>query len=121
MILPPMGTVVAGVNTRTGWTEAPAICDPRVMESKTSPVMADAFTPGVRSTSTFDDILKPPVTAARAPPSFSPVRVMVIDAVPDSAPAVVRTMVVLKAVTAEEVAVKAASGKLTTFVTSPKK
>ena len=121
MILPPMGTVVAGVNTSTGWTEAPAICDPRVMESKTSPVMADAFTPGVISTSTLDDILKPPVTAARTLPSFSPVRVMVIDAVPDELPEVARMTVVLESVTAEEIAVKAVFGKLTTFVTEPKK
>ena len=116
-----MGTVVKGVNTRMGCTEAPAICDPMVMESKMSPVMADASTPGVRSTSTIDDILKPPVTAARAPPSFSPVRVIVIDAVPDATPEVVRTTVVLKAVTAEEVAVKAVFGKLAIFVTDPKK
>ena len=121
MILPPMGTVVAGVNTRMGWTEAPAICDPMVMESKTSPVMADAFTPGVRSTSSLDDILKPPVTAARAPPSFSPVRVMVIDAVPEALPEVARTTVALETVTAEEVAIKAVFGKLTIFVTDPKK
>ena len=125
MILPPMGTVGAGVNTSTGWTIAPATCDPRVMESNTSPVMEAAFTPGVRSTSTLDDILKPPVTAARTLPSFSPVRVMVImvfGASPEVAPAVVRTMVVLVFVAAEEVvAVKAVLGKLSTFVTEPKK
>ena len=122
MIWPPSGTLMEGVNTRTGLTTAPVTRDPRVMEVKMSPVMADAFKPGVRSTSALDDILKPPVTAARAPPSFSPNRVMVIDAVPDWLPVVARTTVVLEAVkAAEAVAFKAAFGKLRMFVTDPKK
>ncbi len=51
--------------------------------------------------------LKPPVTIARAPPRVSPVRVMVIAAVPVAAPAVVRMTEVLVAVAAGvEVAVK---------------
>ena len=36
---PPIGTVVAGVNTRTGLTEAPAT-PPEVIEVKTIPVTA---------------------------------------------------------------------------------
>ena len=45
-------------------------------------------------------IWKPPVTIARALPRASPVRVMVIAAVPDAAPAVVRMIEVLVAVAA---------------------
>jgi hypothetical protein len=82
VMVPPMGTVVAGMNTRTGETVAPdtweptvmdvkavivvgaavmaraslpevkktsvLTCDPGVMESKMSPVMAAAPKPGVR-------------------------------------------------------------------------
>ena len=46
---------------------------------------------------------------------------MVIGAVPDAAPPVVRTMVVLEAVTVAEVAVKAVTGLLAMEVTVPKK
>ena len=34
MILPPMGTVVAGVNTMMGLATAPAVCDKDVMDVK---------------------------------------------------------------------------------------
>ena len=46
---------------------------------------------------------------------------MVIAAVPDPAPPVVRTRVVLAAVTVAEVAVKAVTGLLAMEVTAPKK
>ncbi len=95
VIVPPICTVVAGVNTRTGATVAPETCDARVMEAKVSPVIAGASTPADNVVSTLDDIWKPAVTVSRTAPSLSPVRVMVIAEVPDAAPAVVRTMVVL--------------------------
>jgi hypothetical protein len=66
-----------------------------------------ALTPAVKVTSWLDDILKPPVAAAWAAPRVSPVRVMVIAAVPDATPPpVVRTMVVLADVAVPDVAVK---------------
>ena len=88
---------------------------------KTSPVMARALTPADNTASALDDIWKPAVTAARAPPRVSPVRVMVIAAVPDATTPVVRTRVVLAAVTGAEVAVKAVTGVLAMEVTVPKK
>ena len=116
----PIGTVVAGVNTRTGAGEAPEIWDARVMEVKTNPVMARASLPADKPVSTLDDILKPATFNARAPPRVNPVRVMVIAAVPDATTPVVRTRVVLAAVTAAEVAVKVAT-LLAMEVTVPKK
>jgi len=66
-------------------------------------------------------IWKPPVTTARALPRVSPVRVMVIAAVPVAAPAVVSTIVVLVAVAlGVEVAVKFVT-PLVMEVTDPKK
>ena len=66
-------------------------------------------------------IWKPPVTTARALPRVSPVRVMVIAAVPVAAPAVVSTIVVLVAVAAGvEVAVNDVT-PLVMEVTDPKK
>ncbi len=106
VMVPPLGKLVAGANTRTGATVAPETWDARVMEVKTSPVMARALTPTVKVSSVLDDILKPPNVAARAAPRVSPVRVMVIAAVPDAAPAIVRTISVLEDVAAgAEVAV----------------
>ncbi len=64
VMVPPFGTEDAGVNTRTGATVAPATWDARVMDVKTSPVMAAALTPTDKPVSTLDDILKPPVVAA---------------------------------------------------------
>ena len=68
----------------------------------------------------FKDNLKPPTEAARGAPRVSPVRVMVIAAVPVATPAVVRTRVVLKDDTVAEVAVKRAM-VLEMEVTVPKK
>ena len=107
---PPMPTAVAGVNTRTGATGAPETCDKKSMDVKpvitATAVMAIASFPLVKVASVLDDILKPKALSGRAVPRVSPVRVMVLGAVPDVAPAVVRTRVVLVAVTAAEVAVK---------------
>ncbi len=109
VIVPPLGTVLAGVNTRTGLTAAPAT-PPDVMDVKMSPVTATVSNPFDNVVSTPEEILKPPVTLGRAPPRVSPVSVMVIAAVPVAAPAVVSTIVVLAAVAAEvEVAVKVAT------------
>ncbi len=128
VMVPPTGTLVFGVNTRTGATVAPETWESKVMDVKAviavsevaAAVMARASTPTVKATSVLDDILKPPNVAARAAPRVSPVRVMVIAAMPVAAPAVVRTMVVLKDVTVAEVAVKPAT-VLAMEVTDPKK
>jgi len=117
---PPLVTVLAGVNTRTGVTVAPDTWVPRVMDVKMIPVMATLFTPVVGVVSALVESWKPPVTAARAPPRVSPVRVMVIAAIPVEAPPVVRTMVVLVDVALPEVAVKDVT-VLAMEVTDPKK
>ena len=58
--------------------------------------MVRALTPGVKVASALEDIWKPPVTADRAVPRVSPVRVMVMEVpAPVAAPAVVTMMVVL--------------------------
>ena len=67
VIVPPMATLVAGVNTRTGATAMPETSvGNRVMDAK--PVILDmiaaALMPGVKAASTLDDILKPSVVAA---------------------------------------------------------
>ena len=119
-MVPPIGTVVAGVNTSTGCMAAPAT-PPEVMEVKRIPVTAAVFNPGVNAASTLDESLKPPVTVARAPPRVSPVSVMVMAAVPVAAPAVVSTIEVLAAVAAVyEAAVKPAT-VLVMDMTDPKK
>ena len=64
MMVPAMGTVVAGVNTSTGATDAPAVVTATVIEAKTNPTMAGALTPVERAASALDDILKPAVVAA---------------------------------------------------------
>jgi len=71
VIFPPICTVVAGVNTRTGATVAPVTCDARVMDVKAviavgllgSDVISAASFPAVKVVSVLDDILKPSVTA----------------------------------------------------------
>ncbi len=64
----PLGTVVAGVNTRTGVTGLPETRVKRVMDAKlviaVAAVISRALTPAVKVTSRLDDILKPPVVAA---------------------------------------------------------
>ena len=122
-MVPPIGTVVAGVNTRTGLTEAPAT-PPEVMEVNTIPVvpaMAAASSPGVSVVSALDESWKPPATLARAPPRKSPHSVMVMAAVPVALPPGISTIEVLVAVAAGvEVAVKDAT-LLVMKVTDPKK
>ena len=119
-MVPAIGTVVAGVNTRTGLMAAPAT-PPEVMDVKMIPVTATVSNPVDNVVSTLEEILKPPVTMARTRPRVSPVRVMVIAAVPVAAPAVVSTIVVLVAVAAGvEVAVNDVT-PLAMEVTDPKK
>ena len=119
-MVPPIGTVVAGVNTRTGFMAA-AATPPEVMEVKVIPVMATVSNATDTPASRFVESLKPPVTIARAPPRVSPARVMVTAEVPVAAPAVVSTIVVLVAVAAEvEVAVNDVT-PLAMEVTDPKK
>ena len=119
-MVPPIGTVVAGVNTRTGLTEAPAT-PPDVIEVKTIPVTATVSKATDNPASALVFIWKPPVTMARGAPRVSPVSVMVMAAVPVAAPAVVSTIVVLVAVAAgDEVAVKDVT-VLAMEVTDPKK
>ena len=119
-MVPPTGTVVAGVNTRTGFMAAPAT-PPEVMELNKIPMMAGASSPGVKVVSALDESRKPAVTMARAPPRVSPVSVMVMAAVPVAAPAVVSTIEVLVAVAA---GVEVAVNNVTLLVmeeTDPKK
>ena len=119
-MVPPIGTVVAGVNTRTGLTEAPAT-PPEAIEVKTIPVTATASKATDNPASALVFIWKPPATMARAPPRVSPVSVIVIAAVPVTAPAVVSTIEVLVAVAAGvEVAVNDVT-PLAMEVTVPKK
>ena len=120
VMVPPIGTVVAGVNTRTGLTEAPAT-PPDEMEVKTIPVTATVSKATDNPASALVFIWKPPATMARAPPRVSPVSVIVIAAVPVAAPAVVSTIEVLVAVAAGvEVAVNDVT-PLAMEVTVPKK
>ena len=55
VMVPPAGTVVAGVNTRTGVTGLPDTWDPRVMDVKAvivvAAVMWRALTPAVKAAS----------------------------------------------------------------------
>jgi hypothetical protein len=86
-----------------------------------SEVIAAASSPGVKVVSALDESWKPPVTMARAPPRVSPVSVMVMAAVPVTAPAVVSTIEVLVAVAA---GVEVAVNNVTLLVmeeTDPKK
>ena len=98
-MVPPIGTLLDGVNTRTGLMEAPAT-PPEVMEVNTIPVMAAASNATDNPASALVLIRKPPVTIARAPPRVSPFRVIVTAAVPVAAPAVERMIEALVAVAA---------------------
>ena len=121
-MVPPIGTVLARVNTRTGFMAAPAT-PPEVMDLNKIPLMAPVFNPGTGTNvvSTLDESWKPPMTIARAAPRASPVSVIVIAAVPVAAPAVVSTIEVLVAVAAgDDVAVKD-STVLVMEATVPKK
>ena len=66
VMVPPLATVVAGVNTRTGATVLPETWVARVMDVKAviAVVIARALTPVVKTVSALDDILKPAVVAA---------------------------------------------------------
>ena len=122
-MVPPLATLVAGVNTRTGATALPETSVDRVMDVKfvILDMIAAASLPAVRAASALDDILKPAVVAAWAAPRVSPVSVMVIAAVPLAAPAVVSTIEVLVAVAAGvEVAVNDVT-PLAMELTVPKK
>ena len=99
VMVPAIGTVVAGVNTRTGAMLA-AATPPEVMEVKVIPVMTPVFKATDNPASVLVLIWKPPVTAVRTLPRVSPFRVMVRAAVPVVMVAVVRTIVVLVAVAA---------------------
>jgi len=98
-MVPAIGTVVAGVNTRTGDMLA-AATPPEVMDVKVIPVMATVSKATDNPVSVLVLIWKPPVATARTLPRVSPVRVMVRAPVPVAAPPVVRTIVVLVAVAA---------------------
>ncbi len=67
VMVSPLGTVVAGWNTRTGVTGLPEKWVPREMDVKAvitvAAVIWRALTPAVKVTSRLDDILKPPVEA----------------------------------------------------------
>ena len=62
----PMGTEVAGVNTRTGATVVPETSVDRVMDAKLVilDMIAAASLPAVKAAYALDDILKPAVVAA---------------------------------------------------------
>ena len=101
MMVPAIGTVVAGVNARTG----AMLADERRVGEEGVEVSAVGVTATVsRETDNPASVLvliwKPPVRIARALPRVSPVRVMVRAPVPVAAPPVVRTIVVLVAVAA---------------------
>ncbi len=122
VMFPPLATLVAGVNTRTGATALPETSVDRVMDVKfvILDMIAAASLPAVRAASALDDILKPAVVAAWAAPRVSPVSVMVIAAAPVALPPVVSTMVVLVELALPEVAVKLATS-LAMEPTFPKK
>ena len=120
-MVPAMGTVVPGVNTSMGVTDAPAVVDATLIAVKIiCPKIAAASLPVERAGSALDDILKPAVLAALAAPRVSPFSVTVTAEVPVAAPPVVRTIVVLAAVAADaDVAVNPPAAVME--VTVPKK
>jgi len=94
VILPPTGTLLAGVKARIGVTAVPETLAEKLIDVKMKPVMAKASTPTDNAVVALDESLKPAVTNGRAAPSVSPFRVTLIEAIPVAAPLVVRTMVV---------------------------
>ena len=119
-MVPPAGTVVAGVNTTTGCAAAPAT-PPEVMEVKVIPVIATVSKATDCPTSVLVLIWKPPATIARAPPRVSPFRVIVTAAVPVAAPAVERMIEALVAVAAVVEAAANDGTLLAMDMTDPKK
>ena len=65
-MVPPLATVVAGVNTRTGATVVPETSVDTVMDVNDVilDMIAAAFLPSVKAASALVDILKPAVVAA---------------------------------------------------------
>ncbi len=71
VMVPPVGTVVAGVNTMMGLATAPAVCDKDVMDVKAviavgAAVMARASLPEVKKTSVLT--CEPGVTESKMSP-----------------------------------------------------
>ena len=66
VMVPPLATVVAGVNTRTGATVVPETSVDTVMDVNNVilDMIAAASLPAVKAASALDDILKPAVVAA---------------------------------------------------------
>ena len=66
VMVPPLATVVAGVNTRTGATVVPETSVDTVMDVNNVilDMIAAALMPVVKAASALDDILKPSVVAA---------------------------------------------------------
>ena len=66
VMVPPLATVVAGVNTRTGATVVPETSVDTVMDVNDVilDMIAAASLPAVKAASALDDILKPAVVAA---------------------------------------------------------
>ena len=66
VMVPPLATVVAGVNTRTGATAVPETSVDTVMDVNNVilDMIAAASLPAVKAASALDDILKPAVVAA---------------------------------------------------------
>ena len=122
MMVPPAGTGVRGVITSMGLTAAPAT-PPDVMEVNVIPVITPVSKATDNPGSALVLIWKPPVTAVRAPPRVSPIRVIPKEEVPVATPPpVVRTIVVLVAVAVGvEVAVKPATVAAVMEETEPKK
>ncbi len=143
VMVPPGGTLVAGVNTRTGATAASVTWVATVMDVKAIIDGGELVHPGgevciavvpiaipgaskaserepSQQPTQHETNWKPPTVTARPDPRVSPVSVMVIAAVPVATPAVVRTRVVLTDDTVAEVAVKSAT-VLAMEVTDPKK
>jgi len=96
VIVPAIGTVVAGVNTRTGVTGEPAPVYARVMEVKAviAATMGSALMVAEVVTSPDDAIEKVPAGAAAAAPRVKPDSVMVTAAVPVGLPPIMMTRVV---------------------------
>ena len=122
-MVPPAGTVVRGVITSTGLTAAPATPPEAVMEVNVIPVTTPVSKATDNPGSALVLIWKPPVTAVRAPPRVSPIKVIPNEEVPVATPPpVVRTIAVLVAVAAgDEVAVKPATVAAVMEETEPKK
>ncbi len=109
-MVPPGGTVVAGLNTRTGFMAAPET-PPEVMEVKVIPVVppiAPDATPADAVTSASVCTVMPVTPPAFTPPIVKPLRVMV-KAVFAAMPAIAVVMTMEVAPGAVEVAIMVAT------------